>query len=136
MAGEWPLKNCTEIGNPWELEIDRKLRWKWDPRKWKENQRKDTRDKKDFTWDRQGIVCKVRTQDPENFHEEVKSLVTAWWIYFLGFQSLNPSWATFGAAFSEGEFLCYKYRNQRTEKYETTRELEKRKRLAQGQNLQ
>jgi len=25
-----------------------------------------------------GIVCKVRTQDPENFHEEVKSLVTAW----------------------------------------------------------
>ena len=24
------------------------------------------------------IVCKVRTQDPENFHEEVKSLATAW----------------------------------------------------------
>ena len=24
-----------------------------------------------------GIVCKVRTQDPENFHEEVKSLATA-----------------------------------------------------------
>lgn len=23
-------------------------------------------------------VCKVRTQDPENFDEEVKSLVTAW----------------------------------------------------------
>ena len=28
------------------------------------------------------IVCKVRTQDPENFHEEVKSLATAWWIRF------------------------------------------------------
>jgi len=27
---------------------------------------------------REGIVCKVRTQDPENFDEEVKSLVTAW----------------------------------------------------------
>merc|ERR1712012_185797 len=26
------------------------------------------------------IVCKVRTQDPENFHEEVKSLVTACWL--------------------------------------------------------
>ena len=25
-----------------------------------------------------GIVCKVRTQDPENFDEEVKSLATAW----------------------------------------------------------
>ena len=25
-----------------------------------------------------GSVCKVRTQDPENFDEEVKSLVTAW----------------------------------------------------------
>ena len=24
-----------------------------------------------------GIVCKVRTQDPENFDEEVKSLLTA-----------------------------------------------------------
>jgi len=23
-------------------------------------------------------VCKVRTQDPENFEEEVKSLLTAW----------------------------------------------------------
>ena len=23
-------------------------------------------------------VCKVRTQDPENFDEEVKSLLTAW----------------------------------------------------------
>ena len=29
---------------------------------------------------RKGIVCKVRTQDPENFDEEVKSLVTAWWL--------------------------------------------------------
>ena len=29
-----------------------------------------------------GCVCKVRTQDPENFHEEVKSLATAWWIRF------------------------------------------------------
>ena len=25
-----------------------------------------------------GNGCKVRTQDPENFHEEVKSLATAW----------------------------------------------------------
>ncbi len=25
-----------------------------------------------------GSVCKVRTQDPEKFDEEVKSLVTAW----------------------------------------------------------
>ena len=25
-----------------------------------------------------GSVCKVRTQDPENLDEEVKSLVTAW----------------------------------------------------------
>jgi hypothetical protein len=25
-----------------------------------------------------GSVCKVRTKDPENFDEEVKSLVTAW----------------------------------------------------------
>ena len=25
-----------------------------------------------------GSVCKVKTQDPGNFHEEVKSLVTAW----------------------------------------------------------
>ena len=25
-----------------------------------------------------GSVCKVRTQDPENFDEEVKSMVTAW----------------------------------------------------------
>ena len=25
-----------------------------------------------------GSVCKVNTQDPENFDEEVKSLVTAW----------------------------------------------------------
>jgi len=25
--------------------------------------------------------CNVRTQDPENFDEEVKSLVTAWRIY-------------------------------------------------------
>ncbi len=29
-----------------------------------------------------GSVCKVRTQDPENFDEEVKSLVTAWWNLF------------------------------------------------------
>ena len=29
---------------------------------------------------RNGIVCKVRTQDPENFDEEVKSLLTACWI--------------------------------------------------------
>jgi len=29
-------------------------------------------------WSWHGIVCKVRTQDPENFHEEVKSLATAW----------------------------------------------------------
>ena len=27
---------------------------------------------------RRSSVCKVRTQDPENFDEEVKSLVTAW----------------------------------------------------------
>ena len=27
-----------------------------------------------------GSVCKVETQDPENFDEEVKSLVTAWLI--------------------------------------------------------
>ena len=26
----------------------------------------------------QGSVCKVRTKDPENYDEEVKSLVTAW----------------------------------------------------------
>ena len=26
----------------------------------------------------EGSVCKVRTQDPENLDEEVKSLVTAW----------------------------------------------------------
>ena len=25
-----------------------------------------------------GSVCKVNTQDPENFDEELKSLVTAW----------------------------------------------------------
>ena len=25
-------------------------------------------------------VWKVKTQDPENFDEEVKSLVTAWWL--------------------------------------------------------
>ena len=28
-----------------------------------------------------GSGCNVRTQDPENFDEEVKSLVTAWRIY-------------------------------------------------------
>ena len=29
-----------------------------------------------------GSGCNVRTQDPENFDEEVKSLVTAWrWIH-------------------------------------------------------
>jgi hypothetical protein len=26
---------------------------------------------------KEGLVCKVRTQDPENFDEEVKSLLTA-----------------------------------------------------------
>jgi hypothetical protein len=31
-----------------------------------------------LTFDWLGSVCKVRTQDPENFDEEVKSLVTAW----------------------------------------------------------
>ena len=31
-------------------------------------------------WSIPGSVCKVRTQDPENFDEEVKSLVTAWLI--------------------------------------------------------
>ena len=35
-----------------------------------------------------GIVCKVRTQDPENFHEEVKSLVTAWCSFFLIHQAV------------------------------------------------
>ena len=30
-----------------------------------------------------GDVCKLRTQDPENFDEEVKSLVSAWWILDL-----------------------------------------------------
>ena len=30
------------------------------------------------TDDSLGSVCKVRTQDPENLDEEVKSLVTAW----------------------------------------------------------
>ena len=30
-------------------------------------------------------VCKVRTQDPENFHEEVLSLVSAWRCLFLHF---------------------------------------------------
>ena len=30
-------------------------------------------------------VCKVRTQDPENFDEEVKSLVTAWRVFLLSF---------------------------------------------------
>ncbi len=30
-----------------------------------------------LTFDSLGSVCKVRTQDPENFDEEVKSLVTA-----------------------------------------------------------
>ena len=28
--------------------------------------------------ERKGNVCKVRTQDPENYVEEVKSLVSAW----------------------------------------------------------
>ena len=31
-----------------------------------------------LTFDSLGSVCKVRTQDPENLDEEVKSLVTAW----------------------------------------------------------
>merc|ERR1712026_207326 len=30
-------------------------------------------------------VCEVRTQDPENFDEEVKSLVTAWRVFLLSF---------------------------------------------------
>ena len=37
-------------------------------------------------WSIPGSVCKVRTQDPENFDEEVKSLVTAWLIYDLFIQ--------------------------------------------------
>lgn len=27
-----------------------------------------------------GSVCKVGTQDPENLDEEVKPLVTVWWV--------------------------------------------------------
>jgi hypothetical protein len=35
--------------------------------------------KRKMSWaDIKGSVCKVRTKDPENFDEEVKSLVTAW----------------------------------------------------------
>ena len=35
-------------------------------------------------------VCKVRTQDAENFDEEVMSLVTAWW-YLLDINSRRTS---------------------------------------------
>ena len=31
-----------------------------------------------FSLSFEGSVCKVRTQDPENIDEEVKSLVTVW----------------------------------------------------------
>ena len=40
---------------------------------------------------RKRIVCKVRTQDPENFEEEVKSLVTACWFSVIKSQSFNTS---------------------------------------------
>ena len=32
----------------------------------------------DASFSLSGSVCKVNTQDPENFDEELKSLVTAW----------------------------------------------------------
>ena len=34
---------------------------------------------------RNGRVCKVRTQDAEKFDEEVKSLVTAWCCDFMNY---------------------------------------------------
>ena len=34
---------------------------------------------------KEGCVCKLRTQDPENFDEEVKSLVSAWRSFIFGF---------------------------------------------------
>ena len=37
-----------------------------------------------------GSGCNVRTQDPENFDEEVKSLVTAWWNLILYALSSSP----------------------------------------------
>ena len=36
-----------------------------------------------------GCVCKLRTQDPENFDEEVKSLVSAWRSSSLGSLALD-----------------------------------------------
>ena len=38
-----------------------------------------------------GCVCKVRTKDPENFDEEVKSLVTAWRSNVFRIASYNHS---------------------------------------------
>ena len=37
-----------------------------------------------------GSGCNVRTQDPENFDEEVKSLVTAWRSVSFSYPSLRP----------------------------------------------
>jgi hypothetical protein len=40
-----------------------------------------------------GSVCKVRTQDPENFDEEVKSLVTAWFsLYSYPLLNWTQAW--------------------------------------------
>ena len=38
------------------------------------------------------IVCKVRTQQAENFDEEVKSLVSAWLSLSLHHSSLSSLW--------------------------------------------
>jgi hypothetical protein len=53
-------------------------------------------------------VCKVRTQDPENFDEEVKSLLTAWRIKGLDrrwqcswqrLRTSRPSWRALGRSY-------------------------------------
>ena len=56
-----------------------------------------------------GSVCKVNTQDPENFDEELKSLVTAWQTlsFYLSFERervMLPG--STGLSFHHKEVLC------------------------------
>ena len=55
-------------------------------KRWTERQGKEGKQKE--------IVCKLWTQEPENFDEEVKSLGTAWRLAYLSFSFKYISWSS------------------------------------------
>jgi len=75
------------------------------------------------------IVCKVRTQDPENFHEEVKSLATAWWIMILNSKEICSSHR------SSQELIIKKLEPKDTESVRWLRDLNKTNTIFEGSIL-